>query len=84
MKKSLFLCLFFLGMASAGWANANPDPDNGDDPEETQTESTYEFSLSKAYLSIFNLFSLTAIKKDTVVVGGSPFYDVREDEARPK
>ncbi|MEO0404192.1 MAG: hypothetical protein AAF193_04915 [Bacteroidota bacterium] len=84
MKKSLFLCLLFLGLGTAGWANASPGTENGDDPEDSQQESTYEFSLSKSYLSIFNLFSFTAIKKDTVVVNVSPFYDIREDEKRPQ
>ncbi|MGB0424035.1 MAG: hypothetical protein ACPGED_06930, partial [Flavobacteriales bacterium] len=60
MRKSLLLLTFFACLGTAGWANANPTPENGGDGGDPEPKSSYTFSISKAYLALFNLFSVKA------------------------
>lgn len=63
MKRLFSLLVFTAFLGTAGWANNNVDP-NGD-PEPEKKEGQYTFSLSKAYFSFFNLFTVEAVQPDS-------------------
>jgi hypothetical protein len=66
MKRLFSLLVFTAFLGTAGWANNNVDP-NGD-PEPEKKEGQYTFSLSKAYFSFFNLFTVEAVEPDSTSV----------------
>ncbi len=79
MKHLLVLLLFTVCTATA--AIASTDPEVEGDPEKTQSESQYKFSLSNSYFSIFNLFSVEPARKDTATMDEAILKSLEE---RPK
>jgi hypothetical protein len=80
MKRLFSLLVFTAFLATTAWASNNVD--TSEDPEPKKKEGQYTFSLSKAYFSFFNLFTLEAVEADSTKA--DQFLIPREEQIEQK
>ncbi len=69
MKQFVVLFAFSLGLSFSALANnVEPNVESNGDPEKVEQKQEYTFSLSRAYLQLFNLFSVEPVKVDTTTL----------------